>query len=122
MRTYPDELKAQIIAEWSMGATDRRLAITYDIPRSTIRNWTHGLVQAVVTQEKQSDIDALYTEFVSEALLALRAAARVGQDEAWIRSLGPSAYQWMGTLADKVLAALAAFQSASERDTSTPNP
>ena len=117
MKDYTPEFKAQVLAEWQMGTSKNKLAIKYDIPRGTVQTWTRGAVPlAVISTEKQHDIDALYTDFVAEALVALRTAARLGQDETWLRSI-PSreTYLWFGTLADKVLAALSAYQSASER-------
>lgn len=115
---HPDTLKAQVIAEFqTLGTPKQRLAKKYDIPLSTVRNWLRALTPvAMVTTEKQVDIDTLYTEFVSESLMALRQAARLGQDEDWLRSIpAKDAYLWFGTLADKVLAALSAYQSAGER-------
>lgn len=71
---------------------------------------------AVISDEKRDDIDALFTSFVADTLLALRQAAILGQDEDWLRSIpAREAYLWFGTLADKVLAALSAYQAASER-------
>ena len=115
-RVYPPELKAQVIAEWSLGMPLATIAKKHDIPRSTVRVWTKGLIKPLVTTEKIHDIDALYTEFVTETLMALRSAAKLGQDEDWLRSIPPrEAYLWFGTLSDKALAALSAYESASER-------
>lgn len=116
MRQYSDELKAEILAAVATGAPIKVLARQYDMPEATIRYWRDmAQAQPLLAPEKQHDVDLLYTDFVSEALVALRTAARVGQDEVWIRSLGRDAYLWVGTLADKVLAALAAYESAAER-------
>ena len=118
MQTYTAETKAQVIAEWQTLRTPKlRLAKKYGINPSTVRSWLHALTPlAITTTEKQHDIDALYTDFVAETLMALRAAARLGQDEDWLRALPPKdAYLWFGTIADKVLAALAAYESAGER-------
>ena len=110
---YSDELKAQVIAEWQLGTPQRRIATKYGVPRTTVRVWTSGLIRPLVTQENKSDVDALFTEFITEALLALRSAARLGQDEDWLRNSKPhELYLWAGTLADKVLAALYAYGQA----------
>lgn len=115
-RSYSPELRAQVAAEYAtLGTPKSMLARKYDVSRGAVQLWTRG-VQAVLISEKRADIDALFTEFVAETLMALRQTARLGQDEAWLRSLKPGeAYLWFGTLADKVLAALSAYQSASER-------
>jgi transposase-like protein len=118
LQTYTDEQRARVIAEYqTLGTSKVQLAKKYDVPLSTVRNWLRALTPvAVVTPEKREDIDALYTDFVADTLLALRQAARLGQDEDWLRSLPPrEAYLWFGTLADKVMAALSAYQSAAER-------
>ncbi len=118
-RTYTDELRAQIIAEWQTYHTPKlQLAKKYDVPEPTVRNWLRALTPvATVTPEKRQDIDSLYTDFVAESLMGLRALARRSQDEDWLRTLpAKDAYLWFGTLADKVLAALSAYQSASEHD------
>lgn len=119
-RTYTDEIKAQVIAEFTAQQTPKaELARKYGIPRGTVQSWTAGLAPlAVIDSEKRHDIDALYTDFVAESLMGLRALARRSQDEDWLRTLpAKDAYLWFGTLADKVLAALAAYQSAAERNT-----
>ena len=118
LTNYSPEVKAQVLAEWQTLHTPKhQLALKYNIPRGTIQTWTRGLVpSAVINPEKQVDIDTLYTEFVSESLMGLRALARRSQDEDWLRTLpAKDAYLWFGTLADKVLAALSAYQSAGER-------
>ena len=123
MKTYTPELKAQVIAEWQTQRTPKAaLARKYDVDRGTVRTWLRALTPlTMVTVEKQHDIDALYTEFVAESLMGLRALARRAQDETWLASLKPGdAYLWFGTVADKVLAALQAYKAASERGNHVP--
>jgi len=117
-KTYTPEIKARLIAEWqTLGTPKHELARKYDVPRGTVQTWTRGLEPlARINPEKIDDIDTLFTDFVSETLMALRSAARLGQDQDWLRSLPPrDAYLWFGTLADKALAALSAYEAASER-------
>jgi transposase-like protein len=38
-RTWPDDIKAQIVAEWLTGASARGLSLKHDIPRTTIIGW-----------------------------------------------------------------------------------
>ncbi len=114
---YAPELKAQVIAAVQMGESKSAIARRFNISRAAVQMWTRAMQpMAVISSEKVVDIDALYTEFVSETLMALRQAARLGQDKDWLASLPPrEAYLWFGTLADKALAALSAYESASER-------
>ncbi len=120
-RIYSPELKAQVISAVAMGESQQAVAARLNVPRSTVRVWTRDpRPVAMVTAEKQADVDSLFTDFVSDTLLALRAAARLGQDEAWIQRLPPKdAYLWFGTLSDKVLAALSAYEAADERRSHT---
>ncbi len=116
-QALPADLKAKVIAAVQMGESKSAVARRFNVSRAAVQMWTRALQpMAVIIPEKQDDIDALYTDFVSETLLALRQLARRSQTEDWLHTLpAREAYLWFGTLADKALAALSAYESASER-------
>lgn len=121
MKSYSPETKAQVIAAWQSGTPAKTIARQQNIPQSTVRNWTHGLVRALVTPEKQADIDVLVTEFVIAALLGLRKVIdTVSSDEAWLKSQPIEGLAtWVGVTSDKLLAVLSAYQRAGLDDQQT---
>lgn len=112
MRSYTQEQKAQIIAEWTLGVPAHALAKKHGIPRSTVRAWTGGLTIApVVASEKREDLGALVYEYLATGLRALIAQAReTAQAEYIQKQSADQLYLLHGTLADKLIAIFGAIE------------
>lgn len=67
--TYPEELKAEVIAEWEIGATLGQLATRFQIPRATVQDWTRHRVRTAVIQ--QPDLRERLSYQVYDALTSL---------------------------------------------------
>ncbi len=118
MQTYSDEIKAQVIAEWHLGAAVAALARKHKIPRSTVRAWTTGLTTTapVVAIQKREDLGLLVYEYLATGLKALIAQAGAMGDTEWFKKQGESTYLIHGTLADKLVIVFGGVERGQEPD------
>lgn len=109
--TYPPEVKAQVIAEWRSGVSDRALEAKYNIPRSTIRNWTGNLGDVRVTPEKKEDIDARIIDLTLTGIETLESILRHARNPAWLENQNAHDLAFFfGITVDKFAAILAAYE------------
>lgn len=85
MKTYPPEVKAQVIAEALLGEPVKRLARKYDIPEATVRYWRDASkAQPVLAPQKQEDVGEAIYDLIIELTRGARAIARQLQDPRYL--------------------------------------
>lgn len=98
------------------GQSVSQVADEYDIPRSTVANWSAKVNQAgvpTVPDTKREEVGELLLEYLRTNLEALTAQAKVFADERWIRQQGASeAAVLHGILTDKSIRLLEAMARA----------
>ena len=112
---YDPRIKAKVIADYQVGTSQLALVRKYDIPRTTIRQWTKGLGQPLVTAEIKRQIDAEVVKLTFTAIRSLRAILRHARNPDWLQE--QSAHDlgvFFGITADKLTAVLAAFERGQE--------
>ena len=112
---YDPRIKAKVIADYQAGTSQLALVRKYDIPRTTIRQWTKGLGQPLVTTEIKAQLDAEVVKLTFTAIRTIRAILRHARNPDWLQE--QSAHDlgvFFGITADKLTAILAAFERGQE--------
>ena len=112
---YDPRIKAKVIADFEAGSSQLALVRKYDIPRTTIRQWTRGLGQPMVTSEVKARVDAEVVKLTFTAIRTLRHILRHARNPDWLQE--QSAHDlgvFFGITADKLTAILAAFERGQE--------
>ncbi len=114
-RQYSTDLKAKVIAEWQAGASAWRLQKAYDIPGSTIKDWTKTEIRHSIQLQPQKpyDLRAKGLKLIDGSALAAENILDLTNDRAWLskQSAGELAI-FFGVIFDK-LARLAEGASAT---------
>ena len=113
--TYDSSIKAQVIADYQSGSSANALAVRYDIPRTTIRQWTNRAGPPRLAGEIKAQLDAEVIKLVFSSIRTLRAILRHSRKSEWLEkqdahSLGV----YYGITADKLTAVLAAVERGQE--------
>ena len=118
-RLYTDEIKAQVIAEATLGATVKGLARKYDMPEATVRYWRDtARAQPVLAPEKKDDLGHLVYDYIAATLRALTAQAEVVAEPEYIRAQpADKLYLLHGTMADKAVSVLERLDARSDDPT-----
>lgn len=105
-RVYAPEVKAQVIADLTLGMAAKAVARKYDVPDATVRYWRdteRAKAQPLLAPQKRADLGQLVYDYLVAGLTALRAQAGALGDAEWFQKQGPSTYLIHGTLADKMV-------------------
>lgn len=104
-RTYSNELRAQVIAEWQLGASLHSLSVKHDIPMSTVKGWLDRVERTVAVPQKdqREELGRLVYDYLAAGLEALIAQARAMADPEWFKGQGGSHHLIHGVLADKLV-------------------
>ena len=81
-RTYTQEQKAQVVAEWLAGATQNDLATRHHLPKSTVSTWTKRFPRTALVPKRDLALEfgmSVYTRAM-EALEALGAHLRAANE------------------------------------------
>lgn len=118
MTEYAPELKAQVIADASLGMSKSAIARKYSIPRTTVRSWTEEAPPLpVAASEKRDDLGRLVFEYLTTGLEALIAQNREAARSEYIRAQPADAlYLLHGTMADKLVAIFGAIEAGTDDD------
>lgn len=105
MKTYPNELKAQVIAERNAGASWKSLSARYEAPIPTIRHWVQSAPDSTLKTTRLSayDWDAMALRLVDGSVSAVGSIQRITTNEKWIA--GQNAHDLAilyGVIADKL--------------------
>lgn len=106
LQSYPPELKAQVIADFQLGASKSALSKKYNVPRTTVIDWVTSHeppIPTVTDIQKRDELGVLVYEYLATGLRALIAQARAMGDPEWFKGQGETAHQLHGTLADKLV-------------------
>lgn len=112
---YDADTKARVIARVNSGETIADVSRSTHITPPTIRSWVRAAGRPALPAETRIDLGVKVTEFLGEALEALKAISRQFQDPEWTatqnaRDLGVAA----GILADKMVRVLAAIEPVED--------
>ena len=115
MQSYTPEIKAQVIAEWTAGASADQLAARYKMPRTTIQTWTKKRRRAQLVLKKNPlddyDFDTAAVGLIDGSVRAFQAILSAAEDPQWIKGHNPSeAAILAGVIADKLYRLLAAIE------------
>lgn len=85
---YPDETKAEVMAALLAGQSVSKVADDFDIPRSTIANWSSKLNQAgvpIVPNQKREEIGDRLVTLINKMLDAQLAMLEVMTEKDYLR-------------------------------------
>lgn len=75
VRTYSDDVKAQVLADAKLGLSLRELSAKHKVPKSTVETWIGAAGRAVsVPEDAHARLASLVYEYLETGLLALIAA------------------------------------------------
>ena len=124
-QTYTEEFKAQVLADWLTGQSERSVAKKHGVSRQSLRNWAGQ--QRVVLPEKQASIDELQERIQRRLYKLVEDVADAASDPTYLRSQPAADLSVMvGVAADKAerlailrvrLADHAAALEAEQRET-----
>lgn len=86
-KPYSDEVKAQVIADFAMGASKSALAKKYSVPRTTVIDWvtaTEPPVPTVTDSAQRERLGQLVYEYLVTGFEALIAQNRLAGDLAYL--------------------------------------
>ena len=122
-REYSEETRAAVMASLLAGQSVSSVSKDYNIPRSTVANWSAIANKAgvpVVPSQKNERIGELLLDYLEENLKALRVHSKVFSDEAWLKKQHASdAAVFHGVMTDKAVRLLEAFGDDSDSDTAS---
>ena len=116
--SYSDDFKAEVMAVLLKGQSVSQVAREYDIPRSTVANWSSKARQTsvpVVTEEGEQDneVGVLLMDYLKRNLQALRVQATAFQDEQWLKEQSAAeAATLHGVMTDKAVRLMEAISKA----------
>lgn len=113
--TYNPSIKAQVIADHQSGISQLALVRKYDIPRTTIRQWTNRAGPPRLAGETKAQLDGEVVKLTFSAIRTLRAILHHARNTDWLQE--QSAHDlgvFFGITADKLTAVLAAFERGQE--------
>lgn len=112
-REYSQETKAAIMAALLSGQSINSIAREYQIPKSTVANWSsdaHKAADGVVPNTKKERIGELLLEYLEANLKALKAQAEQFADARWLsKQQADEAAVLHGVMTDKAIRLLEAF-------------
>jgi hypothetical protein len=125
--TYSDELKAQVIAEWMAGASQKQLVAAYHVPQTTIRSWIAGHDRVVIApsaapkKAEPYDLDRMAVDLVDGSVRAVTAIFGVTADDTWLKRQNAADLAVLaGVISDKLYRLLGAIQPSSGPDSAVP--
>jgi len=123
MKTYPPEVKAQVLIDFALGMSKAAIARKHSLPRTTVIDWIttqESPIPTVTDIEKKDDLGALVYEYLATGLNALIAQAREAARPEYIRAQPADAlYLLHGTIADKLIAIFGAIERGQPEDSAT---
>ena len=90
-RIYPDELKAQVIADFALGMSKSAIAKKHDLPRTTVIDWitsTEPPVPTVTDMLQRDRLGELVYDYLTTGFEALIAQNRLAADSTYLRRDG----------------------------------
>lgn len=119
MRSYSDEVKAQVMAALLDGQSIRAVADEYGIPKSTVASWGQntGKVVQSVPDEKRRHIGNLLISLLEEKILSQIAMTKHAGDKTWLMKQEASAFAMLlGVSDDKLVRLLEKFEGVGSND------
>lgn len=111
---YTAEQKAKVIADFVSGSSQLALVRKYNIPRSTIRQWTRGF-GPMATTEIKAKLDAEILKLTFTSIRTLRAILRHARNPEWLEKQSAQELGiFFGITADKLGAVLAAIERGQQ--------
>lgn len=93
MRTYTDDVKARVLADFALGSSKSALAKKYGIPRTTVIDWvsdTAPPVPTVTDTSQREHLGQLVYDYLVTGFEALIAQNRIAADRAYLERDGTS--------------------------------
>lgn len=116
MKTYPDEVKAQVIAEWQLGTPKAAIARKFNVSRSYVQQVTR-YQEPVLSIQKREDLGQLVYDYLAEGLKTLRLQAAAMGDTEWFKGQAGAQHLIHGTLADKLVIIFGGVERGAAGDT-----
>ena len=114
MKVYSPELKAQVIAEWMAGASQKQLVTAFGVPQSTVRTWIRDRIRVAPKKQDELapyDLDAMAVGLVDGSVRAVTAIFGVTADDTWLKRQNAADLAILaGVISDKLYRLLGAIR------------
>lgn len=109
------DLKAKVMADYASGMSQMAIVRKYDLPRTTIRQWTAGLGSPMVASEIKEELDAQVLQLTISGLKTLRAILRHARNTEWLEKQSANDLAiFFGVTTDKITNVLAAYERGQQ--------
>lgn len=117
-RSYSEETKAAVMAALLEGQSLNYVAKEYNIPKSTVANWSAELNrEGVVPNQKKEEIGNLLVSYIALSLKTLQRQVKKFADEKWLEKQSASEVAVLhGVIADKTIRLLEALSGPEENE------
>lgn len=115
---YDESTKAAVMAALLAGQSVEEIAKKYKVPENTLKSWKSrqgGNSVATVATHKKEHIGDLLIDYLSEALITLKAQVVIFRNENWLKTQSAQELAVLhGVVTDKAIRLLEALQSDAD--------